>query len=578
MNLEALTLTLQTKYLQQELLGSKIYRVFMPTPHAVLLMLKRERDTVALLADMQGGSPALYIPSRLPENPELPPAFCMLLRKHLEEGRITSIEQSGLDRVITLEIDMLGASSKIVTKKLVIELAGKNANVILTQDNIIIDCLKHISLAQSSYRQLLPGREYIAPPRQEGLSILETEPLKLVQYANKLPAADFSRAFIGSTLGIGKSTALELLLAADIVPTLTHLGPEDEEDLAKQIALLQQRVQSTCCPVYALVGRTNQVKTILTLAPKSVETGMRVEKFDNINEAIDYSMSLRPIQLPQHEQLGRLVTGELQRLKKKLQALAKDLAAAQNADEQRIIADSLMASIYLLKKGQSNAEIMNIYDGSMMKVQLSPNLSPVDNAQAYYKRYNKYKRAQTEVVLQQESTKELYAYLESIAASLATASTKAEIEEIRQELVGIGLIKEQGKKKASFKLPKSVPLHIRLHENAELYIGKNNKQNDYVTFSIAGPKDWWFHTKNIPGSHVVLKTTLPEPSEEDLALALQFAAHFSQAQSGSNVPIDCVQRKFVKKPSGAKPGFVIFTNNKTYYINPDVNMIKKYLP
>lgn len=180
MNLEALTLNLQTKYLQQELLGSKIYRVFMPSPHAVMLMLKRERDTVALLADMNGGSPALYIPNKLPENPEIPPAFCMLLRKHIEEGRITSIEQSELDRVITLEIDMLGASSKIITKKLVIELAGKNANVILTQDNLIIDCLKHVGMAQSSYRQLLPGREYVMPPAQKGLNLLTVKDRKSV--------------------------------------------------------------------------------------------------------------------------------------------------------------------------------------------------------------------------------------------------------------------------------------------------------------------------------------------------------------------------------------------------------------
>jgi len=577
MNLEALTLTLQTKYLKKEILGSKIYRVFMPNPHAVLLMLKRERDTVGLLADMQGGSPALYIPHRLPENPEIPPAFCMLLRKHIEEGRITSIEQSELDRVITIEIDMLGASSRIVTKKLVIELTGKNANIILTQDNIIVDCLKHIGISQSSYRQVLPGKEYLTPPVQKGLNILIENPLELVQKANCIPTADFSKAFIGNTLGIGRGIALELLLAADIVPNITHLGPEDEQDLAEQICFLQRQLQHDSCPVYAVIGRTNQVKTILPLLPKAVDSGMQVQRFDDINSAIAFSMGLKPIQLPQHEQLGRLVCGEIQRLNKKLKALEKDLNTAQNADEQRIIADSLMASIYLLKKGQTSAKIMNIYDGNDINVSLSPNLSPIDNAQLYYKRYNKYKRAQTEVVLQQKCTDELLKYLESIAASLETAGSKAEIEEIRQELIAIGLIKELGKKKTNFKLPKSMPLHIQLSENTELYIGKNNKQNDYVTFTIAGPKDWWFHTKDIPGSHVVLKTSLPELKEEELALALQFAAHYSQASTGSNVPVDCVQRKFVKKPSGSKPGFVIFTNNKTHYINPDINMIKKYL-
>ena len=575
MNLEALTLTLQTEYLQQELLGSKIYRVFMPNPHAVMLMLKRERDTVALLADMNSGSPAVYIPKRLPENPEIPPAFCMLLRKHLEEGRITAINQSGLDRVLTLEVDMLGAGSRIITKRLILELAGKNANVLLVQDGIITDCLKHVSAIQSSYRQLLPGKEYVAPPPQSGLNPLTEEPLSLVQAANRVPAANFLKAFMGTTLGIGKSTALELLLAADIVPNIQHLGPDDEADLAEQIKLLRERLQSKAS-MYALVGRTNQVKTILPLPPRALEDGMKVVEFPDLNAAINYSVSLRPIQLPQHEQLQKLVVNEAARLKKKLQVLEQDMQAAERAEEQRIIADSLMASIYLLKKGMTRAEIMNIYDGSTMEVQLSPMLGPVENAQHYYKRYNKYKRAQVEVLEQYSAAEELLEYVGSIDASLATASTKAEVEEIRQELLSIGLLKEAGKKKPNFKLPKSEPMRIKLNEDAELYIGKNNKQNDYVTFTIAGPKDLWFHTKNIPGSHVVLKTSLLEPKEEDIALAVEFAAYFSKGAEGSNVPVDCVQRRFVKKPSGSKPGFVIFTNNKTYYTTPDKEKLEKY--
>lgn len=577
MNLEALTLTLQTKYLKRELLGSKIYRVFMPNSHSVLFMLKRERDTVGLLADLNGGSPALYIPEKLPENPEVPPAFCMLLRKHLEEGRITSIEQNGLDRVLVLEIDKLGASSKIVTEKLIVELAGKNSNVILVQENVIVDCLRHIGLGQNSYRQLLPGREYVFPPVQEGNSVIAVAPSKIVESAKARSGIAFLKALVGSTLGIGKSTAQELLLAAEIQSSAEEITVDQEQDLIKQLQLLQETYAEAEPSVYAVLGRTNQVKTILLLEPKALEPGMSVQEFKDINKAINYAMSLKPIQLPQQEQLGRLVAGELQRLQKKLKALEKDLTEAENADEQRIIADSLMASIYLLKKGQQSATITNIYDGAELAVKLSPMLSPVENAQAYYKRYNKFKRAQIELVLQIEATEELLVYLKSIEASLDTVGTKAEIEEIRQELVGIGLIKEIGKKRSNAKALKSVPLHIKLNEDTDIYVGKNNKQNDYVTFSIAGPKDLWFHTKNIPGSHVILKTMLPEPREEDLEVAIQLAAYFSKAGKGSNVPVDCVPRKLIKKPSGSKPGFVIFTGNKTFYVNPDEELIHKYI-
>lgn len=578
MNLEALTLHTLTQYLSAELLGSKIYRVFMPTPHAVLLMLRRDRSTPALLADMNGGSPALYIPEQLPENPEVPPAFCMLLRKHLEEGRVTHISQSGLDRIITLEIDMLGQSSKLITKKLIFELTGKNSNIILTQDNIIIDSLKHIGAAQSSYRTILPGKEYVAPPPQDGLNLLTTPAADVVASANSLPAANFLKALITATTGIGKATAAELLTAADITLQTVKLEQAEGNALTKVIAQLQERLHSTeQQPVYALISRTNQVKTILTLPPKNLEQGMTVKEFSHINSAIAYACSLQPIQLPQHEQLQKLVSSETAKLKKKLQALEKDLENADSAETQRMLADTIMANIYQIKKGQQTADLINIYDGEPVTVTLSPILSPTENAQAYYKRYNKYKRAQGEVLLQMEQTEEMLTYLASLEASLLTATTKSEIEEIRQELIAAGIIKILGKKKNKMTLQKSQPLHIKLSEDADLYIGKNNKQNDYVTFTVGGPKDLWFHTKDIPGSHVILKTTLPQPRDEDIARAVELAAYFSKARSGSNIPVDCVQRRYVKKPAGSKPGFVIFTNQTTYYTTPDEQELAKYL-
>ena len=578
MNLEGLTLKLVTDTLSHELLNSKIYKVFMPNPHALLLLVRRTRDTNALLADMNGGSPALYIPEQLPENPETPPTFCMLLRKHLEEGRITRITQSELDRIITLEIDMLGASSKIITKKLIFELTGKNSNIILTQDDIIIDSLKHVGAAQSSYRAIQPGKPYVAPPPQSGLNLLTAAPADIVQTANAVPAASFLKAFIGATTGIGKATAQELLQAADIVPQEVRLDNASCATLADVIAKLQSRLNAAEQeqPVYALISRTNQVKTILTLPPQLPEQGMHVREFANINSAINFAMSLKPIQLPQHEQLQKLVTSEIAKHKKKLAALEQDLAHAENAEEQRMLADTIMANIYQLRKGQTQAELINIYDGESITVQLSPILSPTENAQAYYKRYNKYKRAQSEVALQITATEEMLQYLASLDSSLLTATSKSEIEEIRQEMIAADLIKVVGKKKKSA-LQKSQPLHIRLSEDTDLYIGKNNRQNDYVTFSIGGPRDLWFHTKDIPGSHIILKTTLSEAREEDIALAVELAAYFSKAREGSSVPVDCVQRRYVKKPSGSKPGFVIFTNQKTYYATPDAQKLEKYL-
>lgn len=575
MNLEGITLKLVTDNLNRELLGSKIYRVYMPNPHAVLLLVRRSRDTSALLADLNGGSPALYIPAKLPENPETPPSFCMLLRKHLEEGRITRIYQSDLDRIITLEIDMLGQSSKIITKKLICELTGKNSNLILTQDGVIIDSLKHISAAQSSYRTILPGKEYVAPPPQAGLNLLTADPAEIVSTANSLPSATFTKAFVSATTGVGKATATELLAAADILPQTVRLEPAEEHALTQCITELQQRLNGEALqPVYALVGRTNQVKTILALPPLVNNSELSVREFGDINSAINFAMSLAPIQLPQHEQLQKLVTVEAAKLSRKLNALQEDLLHAEDAEGQRMLADTIMANLYQLHKGQTSAELINIYDGNTVTIKLNPILSPSDNAQAYYKKYNKYKRAQSELRQQIEATESMLTYLASLDASLLTATTKNEIEEIRQEMVTAGLIREIGKKKKTA-LQKSQPLHLKLREGVDLYIGKNNKQNDYVTFTVGGPRDLWLHTKDIPGSHVIMKAT--SPTAEDIALAVELAAYFSKARSGSNVPVDCVERRYVKKPAGAKPGFVIFTNQRTYYATPNEERLSPFL-
>ena len=547
----------------------------MPNPHAVLLLVRRSRDTSALLADLNGGSPALYIPAKLPENPETPPSFCMLLRKHLEEGRITRIYQSDLDRIITLEIDMLGQSSKIITKKLICELTGKNSNLILTQDGVIIDSLKHVGAAQSSYRTILPGKEYVAPPPQAGLNLLTADPAEIVSTANSLPSATFAKAFVSATTGVGKATATELLAAADILPQTVRLEPSEEHALTQCITELQQRLNGEALqPVYALVGRTNQVKTILALPPLVNKSELSVREFGDINSAINFAMSLAPIQLPQHEQLQKLVTAEAAKLSRKLNALQEDLLHAEDAESQRMLADTIMANLYQLHKGQTSAELINIYDGNTVTIKLNPILSPSDNAQAYYKKYNKYKRAQSELRQQIEATESMLTYLASLDASLLTATTKNEIEEIRQEMVTAGLIREIGKKKKTA-LQKSQPLHLKLREGVDLYIGKNNKQNDYVTFTVGGPRDLWLHTKDIPGSHVIMKST--SPTAEDIALAVELAAYFSKARSGSNVPVDCVERRYVKKPAGAKPGFVIFTNQRTYYATPNEERLAPFL-
>lgn len=577
MNLEGLTLHILTNKLQTELLGGKIYKVFMPSHESLLLLVKRERDTAALLADFSGGSPMLYLPDNLPERPESPPAFCMLLRKHLEEGRITRIEQSGLDRIITIDIDTIGTARQIVTKQLIFELTGKNSNIIFTENGLIADSLKHVNKAMSSFRQIMPNLPYLAPPQQTGLSILTAPASAIIDAMRNSDAKTSLAALIAVTTGIGKTTAAELFAAAGIDSSAETLNADEEKRLADAVTSLQQTVrQQPAAPVYAVISRTNQVKTILPFEPQVLETGCSAKQLADINSALNYAVTLTPIQLPEQETLQKLVAAESQRLEKKLPVLEKDLLTADKAETQRMIADTIMANIYQLSKGQSSCQLLNIYDGEPFEIQLSPLLSPTENAQAYYKRYNKYKRAQSEVQNQIETTREMLSYLASIDASLTTAATKNEIAEIKQELITAGLLQPQAKKHKG-QPSKSEPLLVKLSDETTLYIGKNNKQNDYVTFSLARGKDLWFHTKNIPGSHVILKTTLPQAAASDIDAAAMLAAYFSKSRSGSKVPVDCTERRFVKKPNGAKPGFVIYTDQTTYYATPDETVIQKLL-
>ena len=266
---------------------------------------------------------------------------------------------------------------------------------------------------------------------------------------------------------------------------------------------------------------------------------------------------------------------EIRKAEKKIVALQQDLIHSNEADTCRIMADSLMASLYQVKKGCVCCTVPNIYDGTALQIPLSPVLTPAENAQKYYKKYNKLKRAQEEVAIQLAETTDMLTYLESVEESLHLATSRQETEEITEELQKAGIMPVP--KRKMHPSGKSSPVRIVFSDSTTIYIGKNNRQNEEVTFKIGTGSDFWLHVQKIPGSHVLIKTSLPEPEPEALEAAVQLAVWFSKARGGSQIPVDCVPRRFVKKPSGAKPGFVIFTNQKTYYATPDEEYIKKLL-
>ena len=577
MNLEGIALYALTDYLKQEITGSRVYKIGMPTNHTVYLSLKRQSDTINLIIDVNTAFPAVRLTAKLPDNPQEPPAFCMLLRKHLEEGKITRICQYGLDRVIELEISLLGRNSQIITKQIIIELTGKNANLIFAESGKILDSIKRVSPLMNSVRVIQPGYIYNPPPLQAGLNILTASPETIIAAIPDEVTSSLWKQLVNVTTGIGKASALQLLSAANIPLNATYLTPMDRNRLASAIADLQKNVtgNSAAQTFTAIIAKNNQCQTIFPFPVAYVPEGCRLEIFPTINEALSYAALLQPAKIPDQELLQKAILSELRKTDKKISALQQDLSLSNDADNFRIIADSLMAALYQVQKGAVSCTVPNIYDGSSLQVTLSPVLTPAENAQKYYKKYNKLKRAQEEVAIQLAEAKDMRIYLESVEESLQLATTRLETEEIKEELQKTGILPVPKRK---INTPgKSSPVRIAFSDSTTIFIGKNNRQNEEVTFKIGTGSDLWLHVQKIPGSHVLIKTTLPEPEPEALEAALQLAAWFSKARGSSQIPVDCVPRRFVKKPSGSKPGFVIFTNQKTFYTTPDEEYIKSLL-
>ncbi|MCQ2363505.1 MAG: NFACT family protein, partial [Acidaminococcaceae bacterium] len=454
MNIEAIDLYKQTKYLQQELAGVQIQRIFMPTPQSVLFECRGKKN-IRLLADLGGNGPALYIHEGVLPTPAEPPGFCMLLRKHFEDGYIERVEQLNFDRIIILKINAPIPGDKYTPKELVFELTGRNSNIILLENNRIINCLKHIGPAINRTRSILPGLDYV-PPEQTKTKLhpLAVEAKILAAVIGNKPGETLADKILASLQGIGKRTAQRLAEAADLQQALLDL-------------------QQQCS------------------APAD----------DQTNKLIQEKMAAKPLQLDQQKQLLGMVRNEVKRLAKKLALQQQDLQQAENAEEYRQKADTLMANLGSIDKGAKSCTLDNIYDGAPLQIDLNAALTPNDNAQNYYKKYAKLKRAKTEIAKQIAATQEEARYLGEIENSLTLVLTREEVEEIKQELQNSGYIRKPKGKKAP--QPLSQPLKIQLADGI-IYIGKNNRQNDLVTFRYAKANDLWFHTKDIPGSHVVL--------------------------------------------------------------------------
>lgn len=579
MNIDGLSLAPLVNELNVALTGGRIDKVFQPDPYSLLLWIRQPGENLRLYISANPERPKLLITAASPENPAVAPNFCMLLRKHLEDGRIAGIEQHSLDRIVNINVDIRGERGMIYTKRLVIEIMGKHSNIILIQDNLIIDAIKRVSASLSRFRQVLPGKEYVYPPGQDRLNILAVESEVFVEKILTSTELSLNKAIIAAGFGLGPVTARELAWRGGFSPDL-HVEKIDEADqgaLVEAVLSLAEPLKNSQIAPTVVMDSNGHPLALTAFLPEHLKQHT-IHSFTTMSQAVEFfdSFKGRPI-LPEKELLKKLVTAELTKLTRKEALLTEELAQAENAESLRRYGDILMANLYNIPAGTTNQELTDIYtESEKVVISLDPLLSPLENAQRYYAKYNKAKRSAEHLASQLTECIQTIDYLESIIVALYHAETSAETGEIKQELISSGYIKPIGKRRVP-PSTQSLPLTLQTSEGFSVIIGKNNRQNDNVTFKQARTDDIWLHTKDIPGSHVIIRAENKEVTLQAITEAAHLAAYFSKSRQSANVPVDYTKRRYVRKPSGAKPGFVIYDHQSTIYVTPDEGIVRKLL-
>jgi predicted ribosome quality control (RQC) complex YloA/Tae2 family protein len=582
MALDGLSLSILLKELNTKLTGGRIDKIFQPDKYTLILWVRQTNENLRLLISVNPKHPRIHLAEIILENPATPAAFCMLLRKHLEGGRIANISQHSLDRIALLAIDFRNEDGTITTKYLTIELMGKHSNIILTQNNIIIDAIKRIGTNLSRSRQVLPRMEYTFPPGQMRLNLLTTPLSDFFSKLTTLETSLVTKAFVQTGIGIGPITAKEIVWRAGLPDDMTVHSLDNADVLALREATYSiiSHLKSGEATPTVVVSAENQLAGIASFKLEHLSSKYTIYNFSTMSQAVEFTDSLSgKKQLPEQTVLAKLVIEESNRLQRKKIILTQELCDATAADFFRECADILMANLYNIPKDQDKVILENLYsntpDDKQVTIDFDIRLSPLENAQLYYTKYNKLKRAKELLEKQLSQCIEELTYLESITVALEHVANTPDIADIREELINGGYLKKSTKRRMP--IPASSPQTAVTPDGLTILIGKNNRQNDIVTFKQAQHNDIWFHTKDIPGSHVILRSGTQNPSLQAIEAAAHLAAYYSKASQSSNVPVDYTQRRYVKKPSGAKPGFVIYDHQNTIYITPDETIIRSLL-
>jgi predicted ribosome quality control (RQC) complex YloA/Tae2 family protein len=549
-----------TKELKETLIGGRINKIYQPTKTEVLITIRNKRKNHALLLSIHPSYARFHLTDDTYQNPAEPPMFCMLLRKHLAGAIVLDIVQKDLERIISFTFRAVNEIGDFEVKTLQVEIMGRHSNVILLNEDKskIINCLKHVPPFQNRHRSLVPGADYVLPPTQGKLSLLDNDVVDMVGRLD-FNKGNLNEQLIQTITGLSKIVGTELVYRA-------HLG--SQSIYMEQLKELQQTVLHSGFHFAFYGGKREDFHVIPLTHLQERQT------FLNANQLVDafYSNKAERDRVKQQaKDLSRIMKNELDKNKRKLMIHETTIKKASSAEKYKIEGELLTANMHAVTKGDAMVSVIDFYDPEQNErtIHLQTDKTPSENAQTLFKKYRKLQAAQTRAITEIQKTKQEIDYLEDIVQQIVSARDE-DIADIREELAEEGYLKKQKSKKRKKQLPK--PEQFTSTDGTTIYVGRNNKQNEYVTQKVASKNDTWLHTLNIPGSHVIIKHE--EPSQETLEEAAVLAAYFSKAKASASVPVDYTKVKYVKKPSGAKPGFVTYTEQKTLYVTPEEGVVQ----
>lgn len=580
MAFDGITVAAVTNELKQTVLNGRIYKIAQPENDELLLTIKTtDGGQKRLLISADASLPLIYFTAQNKPSPMTAPSFTMLLRKHLQNGRITDITQPGLERIIELHVEHLNEMGDLCKKRLIVELMGKHSNIIfVNEDNVIIDSIKHISGMVSSVREVLPGRNYFIPETQEKQNPLTVnqEDFRMLISSKALPI--YKALYTGFT-GISPAYAQELCHEAGIDgDTSTAFFVESSEGPAALSHLFDVFEKAMNCirqGTFSPVIVYEKEKPVEFCAlPLTSYTDCTFKAFASISELLEayYAEKNSYTRIRQRSvDLRKITQTILERDIKKYDLQCRQMKDTEKKDKYKIYGELIHTYGYDVAPGSSSMEALNYYTNEMITIPLDPQLSPLENSKKYFDKYGKLKRTYEALSQLTLEVKEEIEHLESIQNALDIAQSEDDLAQIKEEMMESGYIRRKGNnKKTRFK---SHPLHYVNSDGFHIYVGKNNYQNEELTFQFATGNDWWFHAKGMPGSHVIVKSDGRELTDATYEDAARLAAFYSKAKGQSKIEIDYTQKKNVKKPGGGKPGFVVYYTNYSMLIDADISRL-----